>query len=109
VQLYFLAKKPGDTNELQPVYLDLDFKKMVNAKHNPEGYERLLLDVIRGKLTLFVRRDEQQAAWSWVEPIINTWGKLNITPKAYTSGTWGPSAASALLAKDGISWHEELI
>lgn len=109
VQLYFLAKQPGDTNELQPVYLDLDFNKMfVNARRT-EGYERLLLDVIRGKLTLFVRRDEQEAAWKWVEPILNTWDKLNLAPKLYTAGTWGPSASSALLARDGISWHEELV
>ena len=86
VQLYFLAKQPGDTNQLQPVYLDLDFVKMFKTTHRQEGYERLLLDVIRGQLTLFVRRDEQQAAWKWVEPILNTWKKLNIAPKLYTSG-----------------------
>ena len=107
VQLYFLAKKPGDTNDLQPVYLDLDFNKMFKARRT-EGYERLLLDVIRGKLTLFVRRDEQEAAWKWVEPILNTWGRLNYAPKLYTAGSWGPSAASALLAREGESWHEEL-
>ncbi len=108
VQLYFLAKKPGDTNDLQPVYLDLDFNKTFKARRT-EGYERLLLDVIRGKLTLFVRRDEQEAAWKWVEPILNTWNKLNYAPKLYTAGSWGPSAASALLARDGEFWHEELI
>lgn len=108
VQLYFLAKQPGDTNELQPVYLDLDFAKMFTTRRT-DGYERLLLDVIRGNLTLFVRHDEQEAAWKWVEPILATWKKLNIAPKLYTSGTWGPSAASALLAKYGASWHEEIM
>jgi glucose-6-phosphate 1-dehydrogenase len=108
VQLYFLAKQPGDTNKLQPVYLDLDFSKMFTNARRIEGYERLLLDVIRGKLTLFVRRDEQEAAWKWVEPILNTWQKLNVTPKVYTAGTWGPSTSSTLLARDGLSWHEEL-
>lgn len=108
VQLYFLAKKPGDTNDLQPVYLDLDFNKMFKARRT-EGYERLLLDVIRGKLTLFVRRDEQEAAWKWVEPILNTWERLNYAPKLYAAGSWGPSSASALLAREGESWHEELI
>jgi glucose-6-phosphate 1-dehydrogenase len=107
VQLYFLAKKPGDTNELQPVYLDLDFAKMFTTRRM-DAYERLLLDVIRGNLTLFVRRDEQEAAWKWVEPILNTWKKLNISPKLYTAGTWGPSASSGLLARDGACWHEEL-
>lgn len=108
VQLYFLAKRPGDTNELQPVYLDLDFNKMFTNERRTGGYERLLLDVIRGKLTLFVRRDEQEAAWKWVEPILTTWKKLNIAPRLYSSGTWGPAASSALLARDGASWHEEL-
>ncbi|MDQ5921811.1 MAG: glucose-6-phosphate 1-dehydrogenase [Pseudomonadota bacterium] len=108
VQLYFLAKQPGDTNDLRPVYLDLDFNKMFTTRRT-EGYERLLLDVIRGKLTLFVRRDEQEAAWKWVEPILTTWEKLNFAPKLYSAGTWGPSSASALLSRAGESWHEELI
>lgn len=108
VQLYFLAKQPGDTNQLQPVYLDLDFNKMFKSKRRQEGYERLLLDVIRGKLTLFVRHDEQNAAWSWVEPILNTWNKLGMAPKLYSAGTWGPSTASTLLARDNNNWHEEL-
>ncbi|MFO0318871.1 MAG: glucose-6-phosphate dehydrogenase [Neisseriaceae bacterium] len=109
IQLFFLAKQPGDTNQLQQAYLDLDFAKMFKTRHRQEGYERLLLDVIRGKLTLFVRRDEQKAAWAWVEPILDTWNKLDIAPKLYTSGTWGPSTSSALLARDSVSWHEELI
>jgi glucose-6-phosphate 1-dehydrogenase len=108
VQLYFLAKQPGDTNDLKPVYLDLDFNKMFTNRRN-ESYERLLLDVIAGNLTLFVRHDEQEAAWKWVEPILNTWKKLNYAPKLYTSGTWGPATASALLARDGVSWHEEIM
>ena len=108
IQLYFLAKQPGDTNELQPVFLDLDFNKMFTSPRT-DGYERLLLDIIRGKLTLFVRRDEQEAAWKWVEPILNTWKKLNLTPKLYTAGTWGPASSSALLARDGLYWHEELL
>ncbi|HMT03037.1 MAG TPA: glucose-6-phosphate dehydrogenase [Burkholderiales bacterium] len=109
IQCYFLAKQPGDTNELQPVYLDLNFNKMFTNSTRYEDYERLLMDVIRGKLTLFVRRDEQEAAWRWVEPIFLTQKKLKITPKQYTAGTWGPSAASALLSKDESCWHEELI
>ena len=108
VQLYFLAKEPGDTNDLRPVYLDLDFHKMFTTRRT-DGYERLLLDIIRGKLTLFVRRDEQEAAWKWVAPILDTWERLNFTPKLYTAGSWGPSSSSALLARDGESWHEELV
>lgn len=107
VKLYFLAKQPGDTNRLQPVYLDLNFNEMFQARRT-DGYERLLLDVIRGKLTLFVRRDEQIAAWKWVEPIIDTWQELKIPPKQYTAGSWGPASSSALLARDGLYWHEEI-
>lgn len=107
VQLYFLAKNPGDTNELRPVYLDLDFNKMLPSKRT-DGYERLLLDAIKGNLTLFVSRKEQEAAWKWVEPIMTTWDNMKLSPKLYTSGSWGPASSTALLARDGSSWHEEL-
>jgi glucose-6-phosphate 1-dehydrogenase len=107
IKLFFLAKQPGDTNRLQPVYLDLDFNQMFHSRRT-DGYERLLLDVIRGNLSLFVRRDEQIAAWKWVEPIINTWKDLEVVPKQYPAGTWGPASSSALLARDGLYWHEEI-
>ncbi|HRG62068.1 MAG TPA: glucose-6-phosphate dehydrogenase [Burkholderiales bacterium] len=107
VKLFFLAKQPGDTNRLQPVYLDLDFNEMFHARRT-DGYERLLLDIIRGNLSLFVRRDEQIAAWKWVEPILETWKELKVAPKQYPAGTWGPASSSALLARDGLYWHEEI-
>ena len=107
VKLFFLAKQPGDTNRLQPVYLDLDFNEMFHARRT-DGYERLLLDITRGNLSLFVRRDEQIAAWKWVEPILGTWKNLRVAPKQYTAGTWGPASSSALLARDGLYWHEEI-
>lgn len=107
VKLFFLAKQPGDTNRLQPVYLDLDFNEMFKTNRT-DGYERLLLDIIRGNLSLFVRRDEQIAAWKWVEPILNTWKELKVAPKQYPAGTWGPAGSSALLARDNLYWHEEI-
>ena len=107
VKLFFLAKQPGDTNRLQPVYLDLDFNEMFHARRT-DGYERLLLDIIRGNLSLSVRRDEQIAAWKWVEPILETWKELKVAPKQYPAGTWGPASSSALLARDGLYWHEEI-
>jgi glucose-6-phosphate 1-dehydrogenase len=109
VQLFFLAKKPGDTNELQPVYLDLNFANIFDEKNRLDGYERLLLDVIRNKLTLFVRRDEQQAAWAWVEPILKEWENSQQQPRLYTAGTWGPATSSTLLARDNENWHEEIV
>ncbi|MFN3495586.1 MAG: Na+/H+ antiporter subunit E, partial [Hydrogenophaga sp.] len=75
-----------------------------NIKHR---YERLLLDVIKGRLTHFMRRDELEAAWTWVEPILDGWQQLNEKPKAYTAGTWGPAASSALMAREGSAWVEE--
>ena len=55
-----------------------------------------------------VRRDEQEAAWRWVEPIMDAWKASTERPKAYTAGTWGPAASSALLGRDGLAWHEEI-
>ncbi|BCL74647.1 glucose-6-phosphate 1-dehydrogenase [Jeongeupia sp. HS-3] len=106
VRLYLMAKEPGNQVRLRPVHLDLDFKETFTTR-SPEAYERLLMDVIRGDLSLFVRRDEQRAAWKWVEPIIDTWESSPDAPKAYTAGTWGPAASSALLSRDGLCWHEE--
>ena len=107
IRLYFLAKEPGDTMRLQPAYLDLDFYKAFKVRR-ADAYERLLLDVIRGKLALFMRRDELVEAWRWVMPIMECWqNSSNTPPKQYTAGTWGPAASSALLSRDGISWHEE--
>ena len=73
-----------------------------------DGYERLLLDVIRGNLSLFVRRDEQLAAWKWVMPILDAWENHKIVPRQYAAGTWGPASSSAMLARDGVYWHEEI-
>ncbi|MBV8649339.1 glucose-6-phosphate dehydrogenase [Paludibacterium sp.] len=106
IRLYFLAKEPGDTMNLQPAYLNLDFNAMFKVRR-ADAYERLLLDVIRGRLGLFMRSDELVAAWRWVEPIMHAWEHSTTPPKQYTAGTWGPAASSALLSRDGIAWHEE--
>ncbi|MBV1776927.1 glucose-6-phosphate dehydrogenase [Burkholderiaceae bacterium DAT-1] len=106
VKLYMLAKQPGDTMKLRSVHLDLDFDETFKTRR-PDAYERLLTDVIRGRLTLFMRRDELDEAWRWVEPILDTWAASSEPPKPYTAGTWGPAASSALLSRDGLCWHEE--
>ena len=64
-------------------------------------------DVIRGNQTLFMRRDEVEAAWQWIDPILDLWKASPETPKPYTSGTWGPSAAVALIERDGRTWYED--
>lgn len=106
IRLDALAKKPGMGMTLQGVSLDLAFDQFF-SEARMEAYERLLLDVIAGRLALFVRRDEQEAAWTWVAPIIELWRKTGDTPKPYVAGSWGPAAASALLARDGTCWPEE--
>ncbi|NYT59186.1 glucose-6-phosphate dehydrogenase [Alcaligenaceae bacterium] len=106
VRLYFLAKEPGDAMHLQSTYLNLDFHTMFKARW-ADAYERLLLDVIRGRLALFMRRDEQAQAWNWVEPIIDCWDNHAVTPKLYTAGSWGPAASNGLLSRAGVTWQEE--
>ncbi|HWO99858.1 MAG TPA: glucose-6-phosphate dehydrogenase [Methylococcus sp.] len=106
IRLHLLAKTPGDRMELQPVYLDLDFATQLRGRRE-EAYERLLLDLIRGDQALFVRQDELEQAWRWIEPILNAWSADPNPPKSYPAGTWGPAAASALLSRDGFRWHEE--
>ena len=91
---------------LAPVQLDLDFDKRFGSER-VGAYERLLLDVIDGRLNLFVRSDEQEEAWRWVEPILNHWANDSQGPRLYASGTWGPSASSGMIARDGFCWSEE--
>ncbi|QTN22397.1 glucose-6-phosphate dehydrogenase [Rhizobacter sp. AJA081-3] len=107
LELHLLAAKgSGQSDALAPVFLDLDFDKAF-AENRVGGYERLLLDAIAGKLNLFVRSDEQEQAWRWVEPILNAWTRDSTGPRPYAAGTWGPAAASALVARDGFAWAEE--
>jgi glucose-6-phosphate 1-dehydrogenase len=106
IRLYCLAKQPGEGMNLQSVHLDLAFDQFFKDDRM-EAYQRLLLDVIHGRLALFVRRDEQEAAWRWVEPILDEWDLPGKTPKPYASGTWGPAAASAMLAQHDTCWLEE--
>jgi glucose-6-phosphate 1-dehydrogenase len=91
---------------LAPVQLDLDFDKRFGSER-VGAYERLLLDVIAGRLNLFVRSDEQEEAWRWVEPILDHWRHSTHEPRPYAAGTWGPSASSAMIARDGYCWSEE--
>ena len=65
------------------------------------------MDVVRGNQTLFMRRDEVEAAWAWIDPILEAWQASGEGPKSYTAGTWGPSSAIALIERDGRTWHDE--
>jgi len=107
LELQLLATKGSASGEaLTPVSLDLDFDKAF-ATNRVGAYERLLLDAIAGRLNLFVRSDEQEQAWRWVEPILDAWKLDTGGPRPYTAGSWGPAAASALVARDGFAWAEE--
>ncbi len=108
LQLNLMAKIPGDRMRLKPVELELDFREQFKMPRM-EAYERLLLDVLRGQLTLFMRSDELEAAWEWVEPILNFWEQEQTEPILYSAGTWGPAAASALIGRDGLQWREEAL
>ena len=107
LELHLLAAKGmGQHEMLSPVSLDLDFDKAF-AENRVGAYERLLLEAIAGRLNLFVRSDEQEQAWRWVEPVLNAWQRDTVGPRPYAAGTWGPAAASALVARDGYAWSEE--
>jgi len=110
LELHLLAQGQANRRSngqiLSPVHLDLDFDKRFGTER-VGAYERLLLDVIAGRLNLFVRSDEQEAAWRWVEPILEHWRNDTREPRAYAAGTWGPSASSAMIARDGLCWSEE--
>ncbi|TNE30421.1 MAG: glucose-6-phosphate dehydrogenase [Alphaproteobacteria bacterium] len=109
ISLSLMAKVPGLDREgirLRPVPLDIAMPDAFSGAVRRIAYERLLLDLIEGDQTLFVRRDEVEAQWNWIDAIREEWGSEELKPKTYTAGTWGPSAAIALAERDGVSWHE---
>jgi glucose-6-phosphate 1-dehydrogenase len=108
LSLNLMAKTPGDSMRLKQAELELDFREQFKSPRM-EAYERLLVDVLRGQLTLFMRGDELEAAWEWVEPILKHWEQDDSAPVPYTSGTWGPAASSALIGRDGLQWREEAL
>ena len=106
IQLQMMAKQPGSGMNLKPAHLNLDLASAMGGRR-AEAYERLLVDVMRGRLTHFMRRDELEAAWKWVDPILDGWQQLGDEPRPYVAGTWGPAASSALMAREGGTWFEE--
>lgn len=109
ISLSLMAKVPGLDREgirLRSVPLDIAMPDAFAGPQRRIAYERLLLDLIEGDQTLFVRRDEVEAQWEWVDAIRAEWHEHDTTPKTYTAGSWGPSAAIALAERDGVTWHE---
>lgn len=109
VRLQVMAKQPGLDREgitLREVPLDLSLTQAFAKARRRIAYERLLLDLIVGEQTLFVRRDEVEAQWRWIDAIREVWAKEAMAPKTYASGGWGPSASVALIERDGRSWND---
>ena len=110
VQLLVMAKEPGldrDGIRLREVPLNLSLDAEFAGSRRRIAYERLLLDLIEGDQTLFVRRDEVEAQWTWIDAIRAGWVANDMKPKSYASGSWGPSAAIALTERDGVTWLDE--
>jgi len=106
VQLSVMAKEPGPGGfDLRPVSLDLSFAETFGVSY-PDAYERLLMEVLRGNPALFMRRDEVEAAWQWIDGIIESWEVSKQKVESYVSGSWGPTASSMMLDRDGRAWHQ---
>ncbi|VVT11192.1 glucose-6-phosphate dehydrogenase [Sphingomonas sp. EC-HK361] len=110
IQLLVMAKEPGLDREgirLREVPLNLSLDAEFAGTRRRIAYERLLLDLIEGDPTLFVRRDEVEAQWQWIDAIREGWTANDMKPKSYASGTWGPSNAIALTERDGVTWQDD--
>jgi len=107
IKLWMMVKEPGPGGtRLQHLPLDMSFAKAFGMAP-ADAYERLLMDAIRGNAALFMRRDEVEAAWKFIDPIREAWTQTREPPKPYAAGTWGPNASVALIERDGRTWNEE--
>ena len=109
IRLLIMAKEPGLDRggvKLREVGLDVSLTAAFEGKRRRIAYERLLLDLLEGDPTLFVRRDEVEAQWQWIDSIIASWQEAGVKVASYNAGNWGPSSAIALIERDGESWHE---
>ena len=109
MELMMMIKEPGPGGmRLMQVPLDMSFADALGdtAEDVPDAYERLIMDVIRGNQTLFMRGDEVEAAWAWTDPIIAAWEARGTRPQGYDAGSSGPEDALMLMHKDGRRWRE---
>jgi glucose-6-phosphate 1-dehydrogenase len=105
ISLLLMNKRPGiSAMHLQALPLSLNLND--GKQRRRIAYERLLLDAINGNPALFVRRDEIEIAWSWIDGIGDAWKELKIAPKPYAAGSWGPAGAFALMGQSGRAWNE---
>jgi glucose-6-phosphate 1-dehydrogenase len=106
ITLQLMGKSPGKGMRLTPIELDLNLAQVFPQKRRWDAYERLLLDVIEGDSTLFMRRDEVEAAWAWIDPILKGWQDNYQDPRPYPAGSDGPEQASTLLELAGREWED---
>lgn len=105
IRLELSGKRIGTGMDVRELELNLD-EDQRGVDHVPDAYERLLVDALQGRATLFVRRDELEAAWRWIEPITDRWHERGGRPDTYVASTWGPTAAAGLLARDNRDWDD---
>jgi len=108
ISLLLMNKTPSlEGLELRPLGLNLSLDDAFGARSRRRiAYERLLLEAINNNSTLFVRRDESEAAWMWVDGIVEAWRRSGSAPTPYAAGSWGPAGAFALTERNGHSWFE---
>ncbi len=106
VKQWIMIKDPGPGGmRLKHVPLDMSFADNFDER-SPDAYERLLLDVIRGNQTLFMRRDEVEEAWRWIDPILQAWTDTAQPVRNYPAGSWGPSQSIAMIERDQRTWND---
>jgi glucose-6-phosphate 1-dehydrogenase len=108
IKLKLMNKIPGLTEQMRLQEVALELNAPMEISRKSEAYERLLLEVIRANPTLFMRLDEVEAAWKWADMILQGWEENIVPMKSYSAGSDGPSAAIALIERDGRSWHDDL-
>jgi glucose-6-phosphate 1-dehydrogenase len=107
IQFQMMTKVPGPGGyRFKPVNLNLSLSEEFDERY-PDAYERLLMDVVRGNQTLFMRSDEVEAAWNWVETILESWGSASMGVETYAAGSEGPRSVHHMMAKDGREWHQQ--
>jgi glucose-6-phosphate 1-dehydrogenase len=103
ITLSFDSKAPGPKPQIRAVSMDFRYGTSF-GQQPPEAYERLILDAILGDSTLFIRRDEVEASWCYIDGLMRGWREQDALPE-YTAGAWGPAEADVLLARDGRTWR----
>lgn len=104
IRIRFQAKRPGQTMTLNPVEMTFNYNEEFKGKE-PEAYETLLLDIMEGNATQFMRADQVEAAWKIVMPIIETWeSRVPVNFPNYAPDSWGPEDSEGLIARDGHNW-----